>query len=181
MSLEVLYRTVRKFDLLPILAYSIYLVIIYSNDFWKRMIGSTHLAVSVLLLLFSTAAIFFSVRAYDKDFPRPNNKQFYYFFSLLAFADSLSLIFLTRDIKKMECIYWVNYFLSTNANSFFVLCFNQLYSSSSSVDYFVHSRIINVHDTLICLVVITFVLFILLTFLFKKILKLCEKKSHLQG
>ncbi|OHT15651.1 hypothetical protein TRFO_42418 [Tritrichomonas foetus] len=179
MSFEGVFRTTRKFVLSPILMYSIYLTVIYSNDFWVKMVGTTHLSISIILMISSIAAIFFAMRAYDKDKPRPNSKQIYFVFALISFIDSLCLIYLTRDIKKMECIYWISYFISANQNTFFVTCFNELYYSSSSINYFVHQRIISVHDASICLVVITFILFILFTFLFKKILKLRIVKKKL--
>ncbi|KAK8893840.1 hypothetical protein M9Y10_022269 [Tritrichomonas musculus] len=175
MNQSILLKTIRKFALSPILVYSIYLVVIYSNDFWLKMIGSSHLALSICLLISSGAAIYFSIRVFGEKNQRSEKKPLYYLFSIISFLFSISLIYYTRDIKTMECVYWINIFLNTNKNTFFVSCFNQLYDTYSIMNIFVHTRIIHVHDSLICITIITFIVYISFTFAFQKVVKINEK------
>lgn len=176
MNLKIILKTIRKFALSPILIYSIYLIIIYSNDFWIKMIGPSHLAISIILLASSSIAIYFSILFYGGKDKKVNSEPLYFIFSIVSFVVSISLIYYTRDIKTMESIYWINQFLNANRNTFFVSCFNQLYDSYSQMDRFVHTRIINVHDSLICITIITFIIYIFFTFKFKKVSKIKNLK-----
>ena len=176
MNLEIILKTIRKFVLSPLLFYSIYLVIIYSNDFWIKMIGTSYLAISIILLITSSIAIYFSILFFGESNRKKSYKTLYFLFTIISFLVSISLIYLTRDIKAMESVYWIGLFLSANINTFFVSCFNQLYDSNSLINKFVHTRIISVHDSLICITIITFIIYIYFTFSFKKVQKIKQLK-----
>lgn len=179
MNFLILFQTARKFSLLPLLIYSVYLTILYANDFWMKMIGTTHFAFALILLISTTLSLFFAIRTYDEGKPHLNNKQLYFFLTYFSFFISISIIYYTRDIKKSECIYWINEFMQTNNETFYINCFNQIYDSQSTVDSFVHSRITDVHDVLICIVVINLSIFIVFTFLFKRIVRFYQAKKNI--
>lgn len=140
------------------------------------MIGASHLAFAIILLISTSIAIYFSIIFYGEKNKKGSSEPLYFIFSTISFFVSISLVYYTRDIKTMESVYWINQFLSANRNTFFVSCFNQIYDSYSIMDKFVHTRVINVHDSLICITVITFVIYVFFTFKFKKVSKIKNLK-----
>ena len=171
MSLKRVLKGAKHVVSLPVLAFSFYLVVIYSNGFWREMIGSEHVAISACMLVTSLLSWFSSFPAFLSR-KKGSRKRGYLLFSSglwLSFMFAASLIYLTRDLKKQQCLFWMNSFISMNQNTFYIDSFTRSYSTSGEQEYFVHLRTLDVHDWTICVLVLSILLYFVIIVCYEEV------------
>ena len=154
-------RTVRLGVGFPLFAFSVYLTVLYSNGFWIQIAGRQYVAVAGCILGSTALACIFSFRSFSMNSVKTRRGS-YELFRLcmwLSFFFTLLIIYMTRNSKKLELLYWMSHFLSTYQNTFYVSTFLRTYTSASEQDYFVHQRTHQVYDAAILLLFITTVLY----------------------
>lgn len=170
MSLKLL-RFLRTCVPVPFVIHSIYMIILYSNGFWVKIMGTRHIWVSGFELLAAVLAWFSSIKAFEltNDGEKSTMGQLFTatWFLNLILAGSIS--YMTRDLKKKEYSYWMNIWLSENGNSFFYDSFIRAYKTTSDQEYFIQKRTLEVHDVSICVVILSILLYMMFIVNYEKI------------
>jgi hypothetical protein len=133
---------------------------LYSNSFWTEMVGSGHIGLSGVVLTLSILTWICSFPAFESTTPSTLSRYYHLFlaFSFLSHFLLLAIVYLSRDIKRLECLHWMESFLASNRNTFFVDTFYRYYPSTTDRSWFVDARTLFVHDSGICIVVLSFLL-----------------------
>ena len=173
MALKTIVSAGRFCVALPSLVFSFYLVIIYSNGFWMAMVGSEYLVVASGLLISSVLAFFTSFPAFRSTTEKGKERGylFYTAFLWLSYIFTGALIYMTRDSKKQQCSFWVNLFIASNNNTFFIDMFSRTYVSGGAEDYFIHQRTLEVHDFTVCVLIMSLVLYFVFIINYEEVLK----------
>ena len=136
---------------LPMLIYSIYLICIYQTYYWSEIAGFVYITFSSFICISCLLTIILSYIYYANP---ENNYPYYYFSTTFGIVFSLVLTYFTTDTKRFECSDFLSSYLSNEANVGFLNQFHFEYHTSADQDFFVNTRTIQVHDALICLIVI---------------------------
>jgi hypothetical protein len=141
----------------PFLIFSIYLAILYSDGFWTTMIGWTEFGVACALLTGSALCCVAAIAAFEMSPGEGRDLGYAVFTGLmwLIFSLSVTLIYLTRDVKKFQSVAWVSASLVSNRETFFVAAFHRTYPASSDQLSFVDRRTSGVHDSCVCVLVVS--------------------------
>jgi hypothetical protein len=130
------------------------------NSFWIEIIGSTQAWISFLALILSVLSYISVFPVFESKSQQTRTRCHHLFSALSITAKSLILavVYLGRAVKRPECAYLVDLFLSLNSETFFVSAFRREYPGISDRSAFVDSRTRAVHDAGICVVVFSFLL-----------------------
>lgn len=182
MNLSKLFRGSRIFVNIPAFIHSLYLVILYSNNFWIHFVNISYFIISLIILIFIIISISFQFHnneLFNNDHENESqiNSHKSLFFSFIAFLFTLSIIRLTRNEMKQRCNYLVSEYIQRNSYTYFIRLFQKNYSDSGAQDSFTFIRTIMVHDTQICVDIIWILLEIVFYIKFDEINSFISKET----
>ena len=135
------------------------------------MVGTSHLWLSGLILATSFGTIMCAFYVFESKTFKYKVLGYQVFTALLwlCFAFVMLLIYMTRNRKKLECVYWIETFMDAASNTFYVDSFVRNYSTSTNRDYFVQQRTLEVHYVSICLLLLSMILYVIFVRNFKRL------------
>ena len=177
MNLQLLFRNGKILVHFPAFIHSIYLIILYSNNFWINFVSYSYLILSIIIFVLLVISIgfqlveinFFDEEVSNEQSPLENKSLFPSFIALLLI---FALIHLTSNKEDKYCSFLVSNYIAINEGTFYIRLFYRFYSDSVSVEHFIYCRTVTVHDTQICINVFWIILQVIFYYKFEKLVKL---------
>lgn len=144
-------------SLLPLLftGLSVYLIILYSSDFWRAVAGYLHLSLAIILFILSVLTLNFSFIYMKK--PLERNLVNLVFSGVLCLVVCGVFLFITTPTQRRIYVLKLE-ILFDSLNSQYQAIFNETYPTVNLRQGFLYTRTIEVHDSIMSILMFWFVL-----------------------
>ena len=158
---KILSQFIQIISPIPLLAFTIYMIVVSSNGLWIRSNGPSILVVSIIVALatiFSLSVVIISILT-SKQNENSNIKKIFQFSIFLTGICVFIATIYSSYKKELEARFLTSEYLNAINSSSEAESFNSSYPTNTDKDSFYHNRTLFIHDVIILLYALELLLY----------------------